>query len=102
MRPFFQLPFLDEQRKLEKFLKGFNRFKPDVMFFQEYSDALHRHFIKEGNYYVAADPTKDTMIVALPEGLPEAPPQRPGTVGDEQPTEEQAEPIGAVGVHVRG
>ncbi len=37
MKPFYQLSFLDENKKLNQFMGNYTKINADIMFFQEYS-----------------------------------------------------------------
>lgn len=62
-RPWFNLSFLNEEKKIEKLLKAMEHIKADIIFFQEPSPALLNELEKSGLFAIKHDPTLDTMIV---------------------------------------
>ena len=64
LRPFFELSFLDEQRKAEKVKENMGRVNADVFFFQEYSRNFYDAIEKTKEYYLHPDESRDTLIIA--------------------------------------
>lgn len=63
-RPFYELSFLSEEKKMEVFLQTFSKIEADVFFLQEYSEKLAKEIEKTNRYHVATDDAKDKLIIA--------------------------------------
>ena len=63
-RPFYDLSFLSEERKLDKFMSSFSKIEADVFFMQEYSEVLKDEILKTNKYHVSTDESKDKLIIA--------------------------------------
>lgn len=60
--PFYEISFLNEKLKLEKFKAGMQTHIPDVLFIQEYSTVLLEHLKKAGIYNVTIDAQGDSLV----------------------------------------
>lgn len=64
IRPFYELSFLNEERKVKKMVDNFAKLQCDIFFFQEYSDFFYNYLINRREHIIAVDGAKDTMIIA--------------------------------------
>ena len=69
-RPFYDLSFLSEERKIDKFMDSFSKVGADVFFLQEYSDQLKAKIESTNKYHVATDGVKDKLIIAKKSTFP--------------------------------
>lgn len=64
IRPFYELSFLNEERKVKKMVDNLAKLQCDIFFFQEYSDFFYNYLINRREHIIAVDEAKDTMIIA--------------------------------------
>jgi len=62
--PFYELSYLDENRKGMKLISQLDKIDADVFFFQEYSTSFYEAIKRKGLYYLVTDGSKDTLIIA--------------------------------------
>lgn len=64
LKHFFDMSFLDQQKKGMKLISQLKKIDPDVFFFQQYSTSFYEAIKRQGEYYLAIDDSKDTLIIA--------------------------------------
>ena len=60
--PFFDQAFLDEDKKIKKFMKGLEKTLSDVIFIQEGNEKLRKELTQNEKYHVETSRDMDTMI----------------------------------------
>ena len=63
MKPFYQISFLNEERKLDKFMASLLTLKSDVFFIQEYSERLLLELQLSSKFHVTIDPRQDSLVL---------------------------------------
>lgn len=64
LKPFYELSFLNEEKKLKKTISNFSKIEADVFFFQEYSEYFYEYLKNRREHYISFDDGKDTLIIA--------------------------------------
>lgn len=62
--PFYELSYLDQEKKLDKVIANFSKVEADVFFFQEYSEHFKTYIEGRREHKIVVDKSKDTMIIA--------------------------------------
>lgn len=60
--PFFKQAFLDQSKKLTKFIEGLEKTLSDIIFIQEPNENLIAALTKNRGYHIEISPDKDTLI----------------------------------------
>lgn len=64
LKPLYEISFLNEERKLDKFMSGLLELQPDVFFIQEYSQRLLDELaLNDKKYHVTIDPQQDSLVL---------------------------------------
>ncbi len=63
-RPFYELSFLSEEKKMKRFFDNFDSINADVFFMQEFSMDLMKRVEAGNRFHVAYDDGKDKLILA--------------------------------------